>query len=110
MPWADQRSIADTRASCMASSARSNDPDKRISVAMMRPDSRRKIVSTAFFRSSMQLLDGVHLLPLPEAGDFKDGPHFHAPDAATGAGELRRPLQRLIQVAAVQNDVAAQLL
>ena len=46
MPSAGQRSTAAAKASCMASSARSKSPRRRMSVARTRRDSVRKVWST----------------------------------------------------------------
>src|SRR5438093_12437454 len=60
IPFSGQEVSAAEKASCMASSARSNDPEKRIKVARMRPDSCRKTRSAAAFASVFIRVSGDH--------------------------------------------------
>src|SRR6516164_5141683 len=52
MPFSGHWANASANASCMASSARSNEPETLIRLAMIRPDSRRKTDSTVLLRLS----------------------------------------------------------
>src|SRR5258708_10368695 len=98
MPRAGQVASADANASCIASSARSNDPAMRISVAMMRPDSSRKTDSTAVRASTSNAL---HLV---------DRPDLDAPLAALTRGrDFSRPLDRVVEIAALDDVIAGEL-
>src|SRR5581483_3842757 len=61
-PFSGQLDTAEVNASCMASSARSKEPESRINVAMIRPDSCRKTDSTKAVASAIKaLVLAIHL-------------------------------------------------
>src|SRR5262249_46339121 len=119
---------ADVSASCMASSARSNEPAMRMSVAMILPDSRRKTASTALRTSSLRTsslrTSSLRTSSIPQARtalahacsfgrrrQLLDLPDFHAarPAAAAG-GKLGSPGDRFVDVLAIEDVVAGELL
>src|SRR5438094_98637 len=83
----------------MASSARSNDPEIRISVARMRPDSWRNTVSAAVFASKLiRFRKIVH------------GTNLDASFTTTADGRNSfAPFDCFVEVLAFQNIVAGQL-
>src|SRR5271157_731166 len=103
---------AAVNASCMASSARSNDPEILIRPAMIRPDSRRKMPSTVLRSSS------IYALAYSEAFDSGAGfriswmgrtsTHPLAPPARTG--NPGRPLECFVKVFALQDVIPGELL
>src|SRR4051794_432476 len=60
IPCEDQSTRAEANASCNASSARSNDCETRIRLAIMRPLSRRKIDSIVPLGSLIHLVELSH--------------------------------------------------
>src|SRR4051812_41782805 len=87
MPVSGQRSAAMANASATASSATSTSPRMRISVAVQRPDSRRKTAA----RSSLTL----------------ERPHLDG--ALAGRGALAPPLQRGVEVGGLDHPEPAHL-
>src|SRR5215211_52327 len=87
-PDAGHRSAAVAKASATASSARSTSPRTRISVAVQRPASRRKIAASSSFTLERADLDG----------------------ALAGRGGLPSPLERGIEVGCLDDPEAAHLL
>src|SRR5208283_5529033 len=97
MPRSGQYRSADASDSCIASSARSNDPASRMSVAMMRPDSSRKTRSTTVLALLISRLE-------PQRTDFDT-----AVTSAAAARDARSPFDGLIQVLALQNVIPGEL-
>ena len=91
---------AEVKASCSASSARSNDPARRINVARMRPDSWRNTVSAAVFASKLirfrKIVHGTNL-------DASFG-------SSASSRDLLGPFDSFVQVLAVEDVVAGELL
>src|SRR5690606_28914074 len=94
-----QRSSALTSASCSASSANSKSPSWLISAARTRPCSSRKVRS---IRDAAVIPLPVRLVGRPQRADLYR--------AVVRKRDLRRPRNRLVEVFAVQQEVAAQLL
>src|SRR5579859_468137 len=117
-PAAGQRSSAATSVSCSASSARSKSPSAAMSEPSTRPCSARKVSSTASAAVEggiRQQLGQSRVRSAPAEGtalhfDAKLHDRAHLHRAAPGAGDHGRQLDGLIQVLAVQQIIAAQLL
>src|SRR5262249_29960784 len=106
----------------MASSARSKEPARRMSVAMILPDSRRKTASTAPRTSSLRT-SSLRTSSIPQArtalaharslrrrGQLLDLPDLDtAGRAATSRGQLRGPGNRFVNVLAIEDVIARQL-
>src|SRR5439155_24310845 len=104
MPRTVQRASATAKASCIASSARSNEPHSRIRLAMIRPCSWRNTDST------VALASGISARRWLPRGKF----HHRADlDAARAALAPRRnsgsPGNRLVEILAVENVVPGEL-
>src|SRR5208337_4096043 len=111
MPWPGQRASAAVKASCIASSARSKEPETRMRPAMMRPDSRRNTDSTVLFRSSIYIRRRAVLPSFALSRHRPDGPYFNTTGAAgASGGDLRGPFERFVQVLAIENVVSGKLL
>ena len=98
MPSISQRSSASTSASCSASSASVKSPHRLISAARTRPCSSRKVVSIR----AAAIIQTLPLLFLRES--------HHRADlnrAELGAGILRCPANRFIEVFAVEQKISA---
>src|SRR6266404_907050 len=110
-PLSGQEASAEANASCIASSARSKEPETRIKLAMIRPDSCRKTDSAADRISTIQRssLIGRHLgfRARRQAGQ---GANFDAAFASLAGGRnLLRPLDGFVQVLAIEDVIASQL-
>src|SRR3954447_7157166 len=102
IPCEAQSMRAEANASCNASSARSNDCETRIRLAMMRPLSRRKIDSIVPFGSLIHLFELSH---------FANGTDLYvARSSLAGCWNLGCPVQSFVQVPAIEDVVARQLL
>src|SRR5262249_15479010 len=101
----------EANASCIASSARSKDPEMPMRLAIIRPDSSRKTDSAARRVSSIQsrILD-----PGPRLGAGVLKSHRTNLDATrvslTFGGYLSCPLDRLIQIRAIHDVVPGKML
>src|SRR5208283_915300 len=95
MPSLTQCVNAAANASCMASSARSNDCEILIRPAIIRPDSRRKMPSTVLRISS------IYALAYSEACDS---------GAASRSGNPCSPLECFVKVFTVQDVIRRELL
>src|SRR5262245_5670870 len=107
IPRSGQTCIAAMNASWTASSARSKSPRTRIREAVARPDSCRKRRSTSS-GDAASALGGRFLDEVP--GLVED---HHRPDldrADLGARDPRRPVDRLVEVRAVEDVEAPELL
>src|SRR5258706_375382 len=99
MPSLGQCASAEASASCIASSARSKEPETRISPAMTRPNSARKTDSTARSVSPIR------------SGERRDRADLDAPlGPAARRRDAPRPVDRLVQVRAFEEVVAPELL
>src|SRR6185437_2559778 len=101
MPLVPQCPRAAAKASCIASSAKSKERETRIRLAIIRPDSRRKMASTVA-RSSSICGRPAHLA---NGTDFNT-----ARFALTRRRDSCGPFQRFIQIFALENVVSRQLL
>src|SRR5438067_1041842 len=112
IPFCGQEASAAVNASCIASSARSNEPQIRIRPARIRPDSIRKTASavsrtlTIPRKSVIESRFGVRTCGYARHGADLDA----AFPALARCRNARSPLDRLIQVLAVQDVVAGELL
>src|SRR5919201_1360460 len=110
MPARSQFVSATANASCIASSARSNDPETRMSAAMIRPDSSRKTRSTALRASAIQCISVLRRVLLLLTRKLPQRADLDAAFAATTARwDLGRPGNRLVKVFAIKDVVAGQL-
>src|SRR5215469_5957161 len=112
MPFSGQVASAAEEASCIASSARSKEPEIRISPARIRPDSWRNTAS-ATERTSAIPRDGLTSgdLQLRTHGDTKKRTNLDAAFAAFAHGrDARGPLDGLVQAFTIQDVVAGELL
>src|SRR5689334_13036711 len=105
MPVFGQESRAMMNASCIASSARSNDPESRINVAMIRPRSSRNTDSAVAEESGM-LQNGRFLL---SGSEWNRGyrTKFDA-DCTACLRESRRPVLRFYRILAVDDPESPQ--
>src|SRR6266436_19856 len=111
VPLLGQVAKADANASCMASSARSKEPESRIKVAMIRPDSSRNTDSTEVLASAICRTNRTTILRLLSP-DWKrsNGSNLDATfSAAANQRDFRGPPDRFIQILAVQNVIAGKL-
>src|SRR5258708_1194837 len=112
-PFSGHATSAEARASCMASSARSKEPASRMRVAMIRPDSRRKIDSTMAPGSAIADAGMVYgrFGKLRPHRHFANRTNLHASVLPTASrGNPGGPVNGLVQVFAVQDVVTGQLL
>src|SRR5262249_44995416 len=102
----------DANDSCMASSARSKEPEIRIRLAMIRPDSLRKTDSAAEGMSAIQGNNLIHDPLLP--GNRAQAGHRPNLDTAVvpfaASRDLGRPFDGLVQIPAVDYVIARELL
>src|ERR1700689_2757545 len=102
IPSVRQLTTAAAKASCIASSARSKECDIRIRPAIIRPDSERKTDSTVARCSSIHGRTGRKLA---------DGTDLDAASpTGTGSGYLGSPGESFVEILAVENVVAGELL
>src|SRR6266508_160782 len=102
-PMAGQRSTATTNASWTASAARSTSPRSRMRVATACPNSSRKTCSTTSRVASATLTP-----PDRSGGELHDRAHLDR--AVERPGDLGGGLDRLVEVLAVDDVEAAELL
>src|SRR5437660_5813062 len=111
-PRVGQEARAAANASCMASSARSKEPEIRIKPARIRPDSCRNTASAAERMSTISS-DGVirRGLGFARRRYARQRSNLDAPRAALARRRNPRgPLDRLVQVPAIQNVITGELL
>src|SRR3984957_14672939 len=102
MPSVCQLTTAAAKASCMASSARSNEGEMRMRPAIMRPDSLRKTASTVARWSC------IHRRTL---GKFADGPNLDVSGPTrAGCGYFSGQGQGFVQILTLENVVSGPLL
>src|SRR5579871_5165907 len=100
-PFSCHAASADAKASCSASSARSNEPEIRIRQARIRPDASRNTASATERKSSIRRCGG-------QSGQR---PNLDAAlTAFAGRGDLGGPLDGLVQILAVENVIPRKLL
>src|SRR5690349_5624648 len=111
-PFAGQLATAVAKASCIASSARSNDPEMRIKVARMRPDSWRKTDSIVLPVSAIASGSALGQLQLFFHGrNGLQRAYFNATfQSAACRGDLCRPADGFVLVFYVQDVIPRQLL
>src|SRR5262249_45132471 len=114
IPAPSHRTTAAATASCSASSARSKDPDIRMSAATIRPPSSRKTDSTAA-RASVMGRSGPRERPRSEVdrrlGELGDRPDLDAAALAlAGRRDPLGPLHGLVEDLAFQDVVDGELL
>src|SRR5260370_25808824 len=106
MPRSDQEASEEARASCRASSARSNDPEMRIRLARIWPDSRRKTASTTARTSGIRRAGH---LAFGTTGQARHHTDLDAAGATLAVRrDLGRPLDRFVQIRQFENVVASQ--
>src|SRR5689334_9271395 len=111
MPLTGHVARAEANASCMASSARSKEPEIRISVAIIRPDSRRKIASAVPLISSIGRCGNSFLHGIFPLGNARQRTNLDAAIPTTAAGRNSGSVSDgFVQIFAIQDVIACQLL
>src|SRR5258706_8070104 len=112
VPLLGQEASAEANASCIASSARSKEPETRIKLAMIRPDSCRKTDSAADRMSAIQRASMTgDRLRFRARGKARQRANLDTAFASLARGRnLRRPLYSLVEILAIEDVIPGQLL
>src|SRR5215469_14757785 len=110
-PLTGQEASAEANDSCMASSARSKEPEMRIRLEMIRPDSCRKTDSATERISCMLRAGDGRGLGCRARAQPRHRPNFDTPSASLASGrDLGRPLDRFIEILAIDDVISSELL